>query len=244
MFRCDYNVRGHFCKVLEAALDFYYIMRSVLFEGKTKEQVEELLPCLGAQQRSYAKDEVIFPAGQPLHVLGVILKGDVRIEHVSSWGEVDILTIMEEGKTFGEAAACARGTQLMVDYVAERDCTVLFLDVERMLAPCPKGCPSHSRLVVNLVALLARRNLELARRAFVMTNHTMRAKVLSYLSTAAEAYGTTSFEIPYNREQLASYLGVDRSALSAELSRMQKAGLIRFHKNRFELLGPSDSCAK
>ena len=113
-----------------------------------------------------------------------------------------------------------------------------------MLAPCPKGCPSHSRLVVNLVALLARRNLELARRAFVMTNHTMRAKVLSYLSTAAEAYGTTSFEIPYNREQLASYLGVDRSALSAELSRMQKAGLIRFHKNRFELLGPSDSCAK
>lgn len=225
-------------------MDFYYILRSVLFEGMTKEQVEELLPCLGAVQRSYSKDEVIFSAGQPLHTLGIILKGDVRIEHVSSWGEVDILTIMEEGKTFGEAAACARGTQLMADYVAERDCTVLFLDVERMLAPCGKGCPSHTLLINNLIALLARRNLELARRSFVMTNHTIRAKVLSYLSTAAEAYGTKSFEIPYNREQLASYLGVDRSALSAELSRMQRAGLIRFHKSHFELLAPSDSCAK
>lgn len=218
------------------SLNFYYIMRNVLFDGLTKEQVQALLPCLGAVERSYAKDEVIVPAGQPLHSLGLILEGDVRIEHVSSWGDVEILTIMEEGKTFGEAAACARDTELMVDYVAERDCRVLFLDVERILRPCEKACPSHSAVVSNLIALLARRNLELARRSFVMTSRTIRGKVLSYLSTAARAYGTRSFDIPYNREQLASYLGVDRSALSAELGRMQRAGLIRFKKNHFELL--------
>ena len=140
-------------------MNFYYIMRNVLFDGLTKEQVQALLPCLGAVERSYAKDEVIVPAGQPLHSLGLILEGDVRIEHVSSWGDVEILTIMEEGKTFGEAAACARDTELMVDYVAERDCRVLFLDVERILRPCEKACPSHSTVVSNLIALLARRGV-------------------------------------------------------------------------------------
>lgn len=219
-------------------MDFYYIMRNVLFEGLDQAEVERLLPSISSQTARYPKDATIFPAGKVFSRFGLILEGSVRIEHVSMSGDIEILTIMEQGKTFGEASACSgRESDFTVDYVAEQDCEVLFLDAATIVHPPQDGLyASRVKLASNLTALLARRYLELARRSFVMTNRTIRSKVLTYLSIAARAYGTNSFQIPYNREQLASYLGVDRSALSAELSRMQKDGLIRYHKSDFELL--------
>ena len=219
-------------------MDFYYIMRNVLFEGIEQSEVERLLPSIARQTARYSKDATIFPAGEVFTRFGLILEGSVRIEHVSMRGDIEILTIMEQGKTFGEASACsARESDFTVDYVAEQDCEVLFLDAPSIVYPMQDELyASRVKLAANLTALLARRYLELARRSFVMTNRTIRTKVLAYLSIAARAYGTSSFQIPYNREQLASYLGVDRSALSAELSRMQRDGLIRFRKNHFKLL--------
>lgn len=219
-------------------MNFYFIMRNVLFQDLERVEVERLLPTLDAKVQGFAKDEVIFSAGEPFRRLGLILEGAVRIEHVTMWGDVAILTIMEQGKTFGEAAACAGGERgFTVDYVAEQDSKVLFLDVDKIVHPQrDRLYSSRVKVAANLTALLSRRYLELARRSFVMTNRTIRTKVLTYLSIAASAYGTKSFTIPYNREQLASYLGVDRSALSAELSRMQKDGLINYHKSHFELL--------
>lgn len=213
-------------------------MRNVLFEDLEREEVEPLLPTLNATVQSYEKDEVIITAGEPFGQLGLILEGSVRIEHVNMWGDIAILTIMEQGKTFGEASACSgREQDFTADYVAEQKAKVLFLDVDKIVNPQhDKLYESRVKLASNLTSLLARRYLELARRSFVMTNRTIRTKVLAYLSIAAKAYGTKRFTIPYNREQLASYLGVDRSALSAELSRMEKDGLIRFHKSDFELL--------
>ncbi len=219
-------------------MNFYYIMRNVLFEGLEHEEVEPLLPTLDAKVQSYAKDEVIISAGERFGQLGLILEGSVRIEHVGTWGDIAILTIMEQGKTFGEASACSgREQDFTVDYVAEQDSKVLFLDVGKIINPQhDRFYEARVKLAANLTSLLARRYLELARRSFVMTNRTIRTKVLAYLSIAAKAYGTKRFTVPYNREQLSSYLGVDRSALSAELSRMQKDGLIRFHRSDFELL--------
>ena len=219
-------------------MDFYYIMRNVLFDGIGQTEVERLLPSIAGQITRYPKDATIFSAGEPFARFGLILEGSVRIEHVSMRGDIEILTIMEQGKTFGEASACSgRESDFAVDYVAEQDCEVLFLDAASIIHPPQDELyASRVKLAANLTALLARRYLELARRSFVMTNRTIRTKVLTYLSIAARAYGTNSFQIPYNREQLASYLGVDRSALSAELSRMQKDGLIRYHKSNFELL--------
>ena len=218
-------------------MDYLYLKRSVLFEGLTRAQIEEVLPCLDAALKSYQKGELIYCQGRTHRHLGLILEGDVRIEYLDAWGHAMLLSIMEQGKTFGEATAVT-GDPLAADYIADHDCKALMLDVPKIMNPCSKGCPKHRTVAHNLPKLLAKRTLEMSRRAFVTSPRSIRARVMGYLSLAGHAYGTSEFSIPYNREQLARYLGVDRSALSAELSRMAKDGLIEFRKNHFKLLAP------
>lgn len=215
-------------------MDYLYLKRSVLFEGLTRPEIEQILPCFDPSLQYFERDSVIYRRGSSHRHLGLILKGDVRIEHVDAWGHITLLAIMEQGKTFGEANS-VMGDALSADYIADRDCQILFLNVKKIMAPCPKGCPNHRLVASNLTRLLARRNLELSRRAFVTGPRSIRSRVMGYLSLAGHAYESSEFSIPYNREQLARYLGVDRSALSAELSRMAKDGLIEYHKNHFKL---------
>ena len=123
----------------------------------------------------------------------------------------------------------------MVDVVAAEDTTVLFLNLSKVLATCPRACPHHSRTSANMTEIIARQSLALSRRILHVAPKTIRGKVLAYLSDVAERAGKREFDIPFDRQQLADYLGVDRSALSAELSRMQKAGLIETRRSHFIL---------
>ena len=129
-----------------------------------------------------------------------------------------------------------------LDVVADQDCTVLFLNLAKVVGPCSCRCDHHALVARNMIAAIARQSLALSRRIFHVAPKSIRGKVLAYLSNEAERTGTREFDIPFNRQQLADYLGVDRSALSAELSRMQKAGLIRCRRNHFALPhSPSNS---
>ena len=139
------------------------------------------------------------------------------------------------GGMFGEAYAAVPDEPLMVDVVAAEDTTVLFLNLSKVLATCPRACPHHSRTSANMTAIIARQSLALSRRILHVAPKTIRGKVLAYLSDVAERAGKREFDIPFDRQQLADYLGVDRSALSAELSRMQKAGLIETRRSHFVL---------
>ncbi|MDO4502233.1 MAG: Crp/Fnr family transcriptional regulator [Coriobacteriia bacterium] len=218
-------------------MDYLYLKRSVLFEGLTRPEIEEMLPCLDPKVRTFKKGEVIYRQGSIHRHLGLILEGDVRIEHIDAWDNITLLTIMEQGKTFGEANAVL-DDPLAADFIADHDCKILFLNIKKIMQPCAKGCANHRLIASNLTKLLARRNLEMNRRAFITAPRGIRTRVMGYLSLAGHAYGAAEFDIPYNREQLAQYLGVDRSALSAELSRMAKDGLIEFRKNHFKLTSP------
>ena len=123
----------------------------------------------------------------------------------------------------------------MVSAVAAEDTEVLFLNVERVLNTCPETCSHHSRLIRNLLTVSSRKNLDLSRRIFHTSSKSIRGRLLSYLSSQAVLLGKREFEIPFNRQQLADYLSVDRSALSNELGKMQREGLLEFHKNHFLL---------
>ncbi|MDO4182461.1 MAG: Crp/Fnr family transcriptional regulator [Coriobacteriia bacterium] len=216
-------------------MDFYYLKRSLLFQGCTEEQINMMLTCFDAKMRSYQKNEIIRPAGRNVTTIGLILEGNVRVQHTDPWGNVSIVTFAEVGKTIGEAYACAPSRPLMVDIVANTDCTIVFMNAHKMMHRCPKRCECHLRVSTNLTELIAVRNLELARHGYIATKKSTRQKVIAYLSLMATERGSLEFDIPYNREQLTSYLGVDRSALSAELSRMKKAGIIDYRKNHFIL---------
>ena len=212
-----------------------FLAQTALFKGSTPGEIQGMLGCLDARERHYEQGECIHRMGDVIKTVGVVLSGSVRIESVDVWGNVSVVGVMPAGGMFGEAYAAVPDEPLMVNVVAAEDCAVLFLNVRKVLTTCSHACPNHSRTSNNMTAIIARRSLALSRRIFHVAPKTIRGKVLAYLSDEAERAGSRSFTIPFDRQQLADYLGVDRSALSAELSRMQKAGLIETRRSHFVL---------
>ena len=196
-----------------------------LFRGMTVPDIEEMLRCLRAVERTYKKGAVILPEGTPTEQLGVVLSGRVIIEMGDVWGNNSVLSSVGAGGIFAEAYACAPGEPLMVNVTAAEDTEVL--------EPCAKVCPRHLRLLRNLLTLSAGKNLQLSRRVLHTSPKSIRKRLLSYFSECIKRTGSYEFDIPYNRQQLADYLNVERSALSNELSLMQRDGLIRYEKNHF-----------
>ena len=206
------------------------------FRGVTPAEVDAMLGCLGARERAFDAGETVYRMGDTVRSMGIVLSGGVRLEHVDAWGEVSVLGFAGPGDSFAESYACAGDAPLLVNVIASEPSRVVFLDVSRVVRMCPSACGHHAKLVSNLLALSARKNIQLSRRVFHTSPKTIRGKVMSYLSTESERAGSRRFTIPFNRQQLADYLGVDRSALSTELSRMRRDGLIETHRSDFELL--------
>ena len=213
-----------------------FLSQTQLFAGSSPSEVQAMLGCLGARERHYERGEYIHRMGDVIKTVGLVLEGSVRIENVDVWGNVSVLGTTGARGMFGEAYAAVPDEPLMVNVVAAEECTVLFLNLAKLLSTCSHACPNHTRTSNNMTAIIARHSLALSRRIFHVAPKTMRGKVLAYLSDQAERTGSREFDIPFNRQQLADYLGVDRSALSAELSRMQHDGILRTTRSHFTLL--------
>lgn len=216
------------------------LSKTALFRGSSPEEVETMLSCLGAERRAFEKGEMIFRTGDVVTSLGIVLSGSVLIESNDLWGNATVLDSVGPGQIFAETYACTPGEPMMVDAVAAGETEVLFLNMERVLGVCSSACSHHTRLIRNLLQLSAQKNLNLSRKIFHTAPKTIRGRLLSYLSDQAVRSGGCAFSIPFNRQQLADYLNVDRSALSNELGKMQREGLLMVEKNRFCLKGPMD----
>lgn len=212
-----------------------FLASTALFKGSQPAEIGAMLGCLDARERRYSEGEYIHRMGDVIKTVGLVLSGSVRVESVDVWGNVSVMGTTGPGGMFGEAYAAVPDEPLMVNVIAAEDCAVLFLNLAKVLSTCSHACPHHSRTSMNMTTIIARHSLALSRRIFHVAPKTIRGKVLAYLSDMAERTGSRSFTIPFDRQQLADYLGVDRSALSAELSRMQKAGLLETHRSHFVL---------
>ena len=212
-----------------------FLAKTPLFAGAAPAEIGAMLGCLEARERRYVAGERIHRMGDVIKTVGLVLEGSVRIECVDVWGNVSVIGANGVGEMFGEAYAAVPDEPLMVDVVAAEDCRVMFLNLKKVLTVCSHACPHHARTSRNMTAIIARHSLELSRRIFHVAPKTIRGKVLAYLSDEAERAGAREFDIPFDRQQLADYLGVDRSALSAELSRMAKAGLLETRRSHFVL---------
>ena len=217
-------------------MNFLYLSKTALFQGSTAEETEKILSCLGAEEKHYRKEEIICHMEDTVTSLGVVISGSVLIENDDIWGNRSILDRVGPGQIFAETYACVPGEKLMVNVTAAEDTVILFLDVGRIIRTCPNSCAYHSKLIRNLLSISAQKNLNLSQRIFNTSSKTIRGRLLSYLSDQAVLRGEQQFDIPFNRRQLADYLGVDRSAMSNELSKMQREGLIRVERNHFELM--------
>ena len=206
-----------------------------LFRGMSEDDVEQLLTCLGAVRRSYKKGETILAEGQPAESVGVVLSGRVLIACADVWGGNSVLGHAGPGEVFAEAYACVPGEPLLISVQAAEDTAVLFLRVGRVLTTCSSACAFHAALVRNLLTVCAQKNLALSRRILHTGPKSIRGRLMSYFSECAKKAGSGVFELPYTRQQLADYLGVDRSAMCSELSAMRRDGLIRCEKRRVEI---------
>ena len=198
-----------------------------LFSGISQADLSALLSCLAAVERRYSKGAVILAEGEPTQWMGLVLEGRAIISCADVWGKSSILGFAEPGAVFGEAYACVPGEALLISVCAAEETRVLFLNVGKLLTVCGNACPFHARLIRNLLSISAGKNLQLSRRIFHTTPKSIRGRLLSYFSECAKKSGSLTFTLPFNRQQLADYLGVDRSAMSSELSKMQRDGLIQ-----------------
>lgn len=211
------------------------LKKSKLFQGIKEEDLGSMLDCLSAVTRRYQKGEYIFSRGERIDSVALLLEGSIHIRKEDYWGNLSILSEISEGELFGEVYACLGGDEIQNDAVAVRPAKVLFLDVRRLLTMCPSACPFHVRLIKNLLSVLAQKNKMLTQKLEHMSKRTTREKLLSYLSEQSQRAGSPVFDIPFNRQQLADFLSVDRSAMSAELCRMRDEGILSFDRNHFTL---------
>lgn len=224
-------------------MDLTLLSAMPLFAGVAPQELEVLLTCLDTECRRYGKGAAILRTGDTVRSMGIVLSGSVLIQKTDLWGNVTVLDSVGSGQIFAETYACTPQEPLMVDAVAAESSEILFIQVARVLETCPNSCAHHHTLIRNLLSLSAQKNLRLSRKIFHTAPKTIRARLLSYLSDQAIRCGRRSFTIPFNRQQLADYLNVERSALSNELSKMQQDGLIETERNYFRLLDaavPSD----
>ena len=206
-----------------------------LCAGIAEGDLDALLTCLGAVQKTCAKDGFVLRAGDPAGAVGIVLAGALHIVQEDFWGKRAILARLAPGDLFGEAFACAGIKRLPVSVAATENAQIMLLDYRKIIAPCPKACAFHAVLVGNMLRILARKNVLLVHKIEHLTRRSTREKLLSYLSAQAREVGQSSFVIPLNRQELADYLAVDRSAMSSELSKMQAEGILTFKRNEFEL---------
>lgn len=207
-----------------------------LFNGINREEKEKLLDCLQARSLSCPKETFVFLAGNPADRVGLVLEGAVQVIREDVFGNRALLARLEPGELFGETFACAEVKILPVSVQAAADSRVLLLDYRRIITTCPSSCIFHSRLIENMLQILARKNSMLNSKIEALSARSIRDRLLVFLSAQATQQNKRRFTIAFDRQELADYLAVDRSALSRELSRMREQGLIRYRKNQFELL--------
>jgi CRP-like cAMP-binding protein len=213
----------------------YILSKCPLFSGIDTVDLRSLLMCLSATTKHYSKDDYIFRVGDFVTAVGIILFGSAHIIQEDFWGNRTILSHVSPSELFAESFSCAEIDKLPVSVVATVDTEIILIDYKRIMKTCSSACTFHAGLIQNMMQILARKNVLLTQKMEHMTQHTTREKLLSYLSAQAMKAGSNAFIIPFNRQELADYLSVDRSAMSNELSKMRDEGILKCRKNCFTL---------
>ena len=212
------------------------LKKTQLFSGIETEHIAAMLSCLDAKCKAYPAGVYVFRRGDRPHALSILAEGSLYIQKDDYWGNCSILSHVSPGEMFGEAYAAPQSGAMLNDVIAVKDSVVIFFDMKRLITTCPVGCPFHAKAVENLFFVISEKNRRLVRKLGHMAMRTTREKLISYLSEEAQRHNSASFSIPFNRQELADYLSVDRSAMSSALCKMRDEGLITFHKNKFTLL--------
>ena len=209
--------------------------RSQLFDGIGADKLSALLSCLGARRVRLAKGEPLLRTGEKADRFGIVLTGSLAVSTYDADGRRTLIKLIRAPEVVAAAQTLSGADAISVDVEANEDSVVLLLKAARIVTPCENACAFHARLVRNIMRTLAVKPLELNRKIEILSHRSTQNRLMAYLRSIAQQKGTAEFDIPFDRQQLADYLCVERSALSAEISRLSKLGLVSSRKNHFAL---------
>ncbi len=207
-----------------------------LFLGIEDESLLKMLHCLGAVIRRYEKKHIIIEEGKPTKNIGIVLSGSANVVQIDYFGNRSILKISEPSDVFAEAFACAETKSVPVCIVANEMCDIMLIDCSHILHTCSNNCQFHQQLIYNLMKNLAVNTISFHQKIAITSKRTTREKLMEYLKIQSQKTNKKTFTIPFDRQELADYLEVDRSGLSSEISKLKKDGIIDSYKNKFTLL--------
>ena len=207
-----------------------------LFLDISDGELLKMLSCLDARKHSFEKNEYILSEGEPSVEVGILLSGSASASQIDYYGNRTLIGRISPGEMFAEEFACAGVTSLPIDVIADGACEVLLINCNHILTPCASYCGHHQKMIYNMMRDVAKKAIIFHKKIDVTAKRTTRDKLLTYLNYMAKETGKSSFEIPFDRQELADYLEVDRSGLSAEISKMKTDGIIDNKKNHFVLL--------
>lgn len=212
------------------------LLKCPLFSGVDESRLEAVLECLGAKVVSFDKKYTVMAEGTPAKYIGIVLSGSAQITQTDYYGNRRILGNIGATELFGEAFACAEVRSLPVTVIAGEPCEIMLIDCKRLMHTCSNSCGVHQQLIFNLMKDLATKSIMFHQKLEITSQRSTREKLMAYLMMQAKRAGSSSFDIPFDRQELADYLEVDRSGLSAEISKLRKEGVLECRKNHFELL--------
>jgi len=212
------------------------LRKCALFAQIKDEDLLRMLTCLGAKVAQFDKKYTIFAEGSVAKYIGIVLSGSAQILQVDYYGNRSILSNIIPGDVFAEAFACAEVSALPVTVIANEPSEIMLIDCSHILHTCANNCGFHQQLIFNLMKDLATKTILFHQRIEITSKRSTREKLLTYLTMQAKRVGSNSFDIAFDRQELADFLEVDRSGLSAEISKLRREGILESTKNHFELL--------
>lgn len=218
-------------------MEYLSILNKIqLFQGISENELENMLKCLDANIKQFDKEDIIIMTGSEINSVGIVLSGNVKIIEENIFGNQSIIAEIGEGHIFAETFACAGIEKSPVTVIASSACKIMFISFQRIIKSCSSACTFHTRLIRNMLHMIASKNLMLKDKIELLSQRTTRDKLLNYLNSMVKRQKTTKIVIPFNRNELADFLSVDRSAMSRELCKLRDEGVIEFNKNEFEIL--------
>ena len=212
------------------------LKQCLLFQDITDENLLAILGCLGAKTAHFQKKQTIISEGDFAGYIGIVLSGSAQIVQIDYFGNKSIMANIEPAGLFGESFACAGVETMPVNVIANEDTDIMLIDCLKITHSCSNACEFHQQIIFNLMKDIATKNLVFHQKIEITSKRSTREKLMTYLLSQAKRNESNSFEIPYDRQELADYLAVDRSGLSAEISKLRKEGVIKNRKNYFVLI--------
>ena len=207
-----------------------------LFYDIEESRLLKMLECFNVKIDKYDKKYTIIAEGTKAKYVGVVLSGTVHTVRVDYYGNRSIVSIAQKSDIFCEAFACSENENMPVSIIADEPCEIMLIESQKLMHPCANGCGFHNQLIFNLMKDLSVKNMYFHQKLEILSQRTTRDKLMSYLTFCQKKNESSAFEIPFDRQELADYLEVDRSGLSAEISKLKKEGIIDSNKNHFKLL--------